>query len=118
MTVPPYYPYEDFVADALKIRDDIAGATGVALEFGQEEYDMLLDMIRDIDASIAHLVADHDELAGLVMAHYDFRCDEEYTAFKRLIDKYYERVQFYSRRAMDERNGRYAPTPPIEAYER
>lgn len=117
MTVSSYR-YDDFIVDSLKIRDEIAGSTGTVLEFGREEYDMLLDMIWDIEDSILHQVTDHDELTAVIMGRRDFRCEEEYTAFKRLIDGYFEREKYYTSRAMDDRNGRWAPTPPVEAYER
>lgn len=107
------YPLEDFAADSSRIRDTIWAETGVVIEL---EYRVALEMIKTIESVTRKWVIDHDELRGILMGRYDFVSDQEETGYERLLIKYHKR-RLGQKRHMDALHGRFAPTPPIEAYE-
>ncbi len=107
------YPLDEFVADSTKIRDAIWCETEVLIEL---KYEQAKQMIETIERSTRRMIVDHDELKGYLMGGYDFVNDQEETGYERLLIKYYQR-RLGRKRHMDAEHGRFAPTPPIEAYE-
>ena len=107
------YPCDQFAADALSICDEILKETGVEIKLNPEQVE---EMLETIERSTRRMVIDHDELKGHLMGRYNFSSEYEETGYERLLIKIYKR-RLGHKRSMDSKHGRFAPTPPIEAYE-
>jgi len=108
------YPCDQFAADALAVCDELRIETGIEVRFN---FPQVVDMVDDIDRAMkARVVTDHDELREMVLGRYAYLHDIEHAAYKRLLERVYKR-RMGAKSSMSARNGKFAPKPPIEAYE-